>query len=455
MKSKPTLFVLATMCASLLSAQESPAAATPPSSPQQTTSKPAVAVSEQFKERATLAEGLFRRKFYEMAAVEFEVLVKETPADTPLGIDFTLRLAECYAKTNRIAQAKKLYNQVSGSPIVGDHRATARLRLAKLFREAGDNEMAVPFLETVVSDEKCSPDLRLSARIELAQVFVQLQRYQQAIKHYQELITTSKEHEVLAKMALIRIYNEQKAFSTAMDLCEEVMQHPKASAADIEDVAVFGFSVACQEEDYPRAVNFTKNQNKAAFPRMTVAWVLLKTGDAEHALEWLSDDKAANPKASPERLSLEIAICEALKDQAGALTACERLLAEFPNAREAKSAAATMLVLRARQGQPAAFLEAYKRVQERYLSNETKLALAPYRLDAALRTKDVLSARAAAALLEEKGSPEQAADALYRVAWMEQEKENWAAAGEAYLDVAEKWPTASIAGRAAYAAAYA
>lgn len=457
MKSYTLILFFATMCASLLSAQAIASAQTSPLSTP--TTGESIVATEQFKTQATLAEGLFRRKFYAMAAIEFEALLKETPAETLHAIDFSLRLAECYAKTNRISEAKALYNKISSSAIEGDHRATARLRLAKLFREAGDNEMAIPFLETIVADsgssKKCSEELQLAARIELAQVYASLQRYDAAIKQYQTLIETSKEHEVLAKMALIRIYNEKKAYATVLDLCTEVMQHPHASAADIQDVAVFGFSIACQEEDYARAVSFTKNQKKAAFPRLTVAWVLLKTGDAEYAAEWLADDKAANPKASPERLALEIAICETLKDQVGAITACERLLAEFPNAPECKSAAATMLVIRARQGQPAPFLEAYKRVQERYLSNETKLALAPYRLDAALRTKDVLAARAAATLLEEKGTAEQAADALYRVAWMEQEEEHWSAAGEAYLSVATKWPTASIAGRAAYAAAYA
>lgn len=453
MKSNTSLFLLATMCAGIVSAQAVPASTTAVSASPVATAE-GVAAAEKFRERATFAEGLFRRKFYTEAAEEFEGLLKEVAEDSLHAIDFSLRLAECYAKTNRVTEARKLYNKVSSSAIEGDHRATARLRLAKLYRDAGDNEMALPFLETVVMDKKCAEALSLSARIEFAQTLVTLKRYDAAIAQYKALIQLSAEHELPAKLALIRIYNETKAYTEAMDLCLHVMQSPKASAAEIDEVAAFGFAVACQQGEYDRATTFVKNQNKGAFPRLTVAWVFLKTGDAEEANVWLADDKAAHPKATAERLALEVAICEALKDQVGALTACERLLAEFPEAPECKAAAATMLVIRARQGQPTPFLEAYKRVQDR-LSDETKIALAPYRLDAALRTKDVISARAAAALLEVKGSPEQAADALYRIAWMAQEDMDWATAGETYLSVATKWPNSAIAGRAAYAAAYA
>lgn len=442
------------MCASFVSAQETaaPARTVAPDAP--TANETAVSAVQKRIEQATFAEGLFRRKFYAEAADEFEPLLKGTPEDSLQFIDFALRLAECYVKTDRPVEAKKLFNKVSSSAIEGDHRATARLRLASLYRADGENEMALPFLETVVTDKKCAEALRLSARIELAQTLVAMKRYDAAAVQYKALSETSPAHEISAKIALLRIYNDTQAYGAAMDLCEEVMQNQAASASEVQEVAAFGFSIACQQQDYPRAINFVKNQNKSAFPRLVVAWVLLKMGDAEEAAIWLADDKAANPTPTAERLSLESAICEALKDTMGALTACERLLAEFPDAPESKAAASTMLVIRARQGEPTPFLQAYERVKER-LSDETKLALAPYRLDAALRTKDAVAARAAAALLEAKGTIEQASDALYRIAWMAQEDAHWASAGEDYLTVATKWPTATIAGRAAYAAAYA
>lgn len=443
------------MCAGVVTAQSASNAPQQAPAPEQTANiEGASSAAERLNERATFAEGLFRRRFYAEAADEFEPLLKDVPEETLQYIDFALRLAECYVKTDRIAEAKKLYTKISGSAIPGDHRATARLRLARIYRDAGDLEMALPFLETVVMGEKCAEALRVSARVELAQVLELLKRYDAAITQYKALIEVSPEREVLAKMALLRIYNEIKKYDEALNLCVEVMNHKSATAEDIQEVAMFGFSITCQQQDYARAVTFVKNQNKAAFPRLMVAWVFLKTGDAEEASAWLADDKAVNPKATAERLSLEAAICEALKDAAGAVTASERLLAEFPDAPECKAAAKTMLVIRARQGQPLPFLQAYERVKD-LLAEDTKIALAPYRLDAALRVKDAVAARASAALLEAKGTPDQASDALYRIAWMAQEDEKWDVAGEDYLTVATKWPTSAVAGRAAYAAAYA
>lgn len=409
------------------------------------------AVEAQLREHITLAEGFFKRKFYADAAPEFKVLLEKTKDSPQLQIDFRLRLAECYAKLGRLAEAKEAYLMVAAAP-AGDHRATARLRLAKIFREEGKLMEAIPFLTTVIDDTKCVDMLKSAASLELAQIFAEQDNYDDAVKQYKTIITSYPENEIVAKKALTRLYEKMGDYETAITLCEALMKQSNMTEIDKREVAVFAFTIAFQREDFARAVIFTKQQEKSYFPRLPVAWTLLKVGRPEEAKQWLADEKVASPKTTPERLALESAICEALQDQNGALTACERLLVEFPNASESNAAAATMLLIRARRGELKSFLDSYIRVQGR-LSNDTHKALAPYRLDAALREGDEVSARAAANLLMNHGTPEQASDARYRLAWMLQERGDYVAAGEMYLETAQKWSTMPIAGRAAYAAA--
>ncbi len=402
---------------------------------------------------ATFAEGLLRRKMYTEAAEEFALLLASCPADSAEAIDFKLRLAECYAKTGRTQEAVQFYMQVAGSSTTGDHRATARLRIAHLKLEAKDYENAIAFFEGVVSDAKCSDGVKQAAQYGIAKTREALKQPLNAIKAYDQLARTEGEYQIPARFALVTLYDETEQYDQALTLCSELL----ASSIDPSqkaDAARMGFAIAYRLERYDEAMRFAHQQQAKNFPRLAAAMACLKAGHAEDAARWIAADKIESPSSTAYRLALEGAICEALHDDAGALTAYERILAEHPQSEESNRAAASMLILRAKQGRPEVFLEAYERVSLR-LSEETKIALAPYRLDAALRSKDEIAARASAALLEKKGSIDQAADALYRIAWMAQDRQDWPNAGETFLSIAEKWPNSKIAGRAAYAAAHA
>lgn len=402
---------------------------------------------------ATFAEGLLRRKMYAEAADEFELLLKACKKDAPEVIDFKLRLAECYAKTGRTQEATKYYMQVAAAPTTGDHRATARLRIAHLKLEAYDYENAIAFFEGVVGDAACSDTVKHAALYGIAKAREGLNQPENAIKAYESLVNANDEYSIPSQFALIPLYEKTNQPEKALERCSTMLAGP-LSESQKADAARMGFTIAYRMERYEEAMRFAHQQVSKDFPRLAAAMACLKAGHAEEAARWIANDKIEHPKGSSYRLALEGAVCEALHDDAGALTAFERILSEYPQSEEANRAAASMLILRAKQGRPEAFLEAYTRVSTR-LTEEVKVSLAPYRLDAALRAKDEIAARAAAALLETKGSVDQAADALYRIAWLAQDRQDWPTAGETFLSIAEKWPTAKIAGRAAYAAAHA
>ena len=351
------------------------------------------------EERLRLAEGLARRGMHEQASAEYEAFLKETPAGDAAD-DARFALAACYERLGRDAEARAIYTDLAGR-LKGERQTAARLRLG----------LSLLVLANAPGEAR----------------------------QWLEMAATGQADDATRQVALLNL-----------GLCYGRLGQDKTAEA------LLAFSGAFKAQAWPEAADFAKEAGEAALRAgglalpATYAALMAKRPDEAHA--WLAAAKKASPTPTAERLALEGAVAEALGDRPGAVAAYERILAEFPKSAEAPAAAQAMLVARAKDNDPAAFLKAYARVAE-HLSAETRAALAPLCLDAAIRAKDTAQARAAATWLMDNAPAEQAADAGYRLGWMERQAGQTAQAAETWLRVAEKWPAAPGAGRAAYAAA--
>ncbi len=404
-------------------------------------------------EQMVFADGLFRRGMYASAAEEYETLLKQT--ETEGRVDAQFRLAECYEKLGESAKARAQYEAVVAATN-GDQRISAQLRLAILLMAEGKAAEAKPLLEILVA-AKASPELKDAAFYRLGLCYEALGRSSDAITLYKLLVDKKGAYAQYGQLALAEIAMKQNRPADALALYQAVLAGLDDEARR-QEVAVVAFNAAYAVKDFAQATQLAQmiGEKKLGSSNLLLpaAWVAIQAGRPEDARAWLSAEKLLHPKTSPERLMLEANIATSLGDTTGALVAYERVLSEFPKSSQTQKAAEQMLVLRYKQEVPAEFLKAYARVAS-YLNDDALKIFMPLRLDAAIKAKNQAHAKAAATWLMEHADAEKAADASYRLAWLLQQDKQWEAAGEAWVRTAETWPTATCAGRAAYAAAYA
>ena len=401
--------------------------------------------------RMAFADGLARRGLAAQAAAEYEAILRAEPAND----DARYALAGCLEALGRDAEALTLYRGLAGR-LEGERQAAARLRLALALRRADPRSDEARRLLEAVATGPATDAVRQASLLNLGLCYADLGRAKDADSVLRRVAAAPGPCASQAKAALAALALAHGDAAQAWALHREAVA--QAPEAERPAAAAAAFAAAFAAHAWPEAAAFAHTAGQAgladAAGRAAAAYAALRAQRPEEARAWLEAAKQAAPAPTAGRLALEGAVAEALGDAPGALTAYERLLSEFPQAQEAPAAAHAMLALRAKAGDPADFLRAWGRVSDR-LSPESRAALEPFRLDAAIRAKDAPQARAAAAWLMEGAPAEQAADAGYRLGWFEQQSGDAARAGETWLRTAERWPDAPAAGRAAYAAAYA
>lgn len=406
-------------------------------------------------DRLVFADGLWRRGLHAQAAAEYEALLKGTLADANAAADVRFRLAECYEAMGQGARARALYKEVVAGT-EGERRFAAQLRLAGALLEAGQPKEAQPLLEALATG-KASQALKDAASYRLGVCYEALGRGKDATTLYRLLADKGGDYAAFARLRLADLLGQEGKTKEALALCDALLADSAAKERHAAAGALaFGLSYGAQ--DFAAAAKMARTLGEKGLAEagllLPAAWAAAKVGEPTEARAWLAAEKVRNPKPSDARLWLEGNVAVALGDDAGALTAYERILAEFPEGPHAAGAAEAMLALRAKAGEPKGFLGHYARA-ERFLAPAARLTLAPFVLDAAVQARDRKAAAAAAALLADKGAPAQAAEAAYRLAWLMRQLGEGAAAGEAWLAAAERWPNTPTAGRAAYAAALA
>lgn len=407
-------------------------------------------------DRLVFADGLWRRGLHAQAASEYEAFLKTAGAvKDDVMADVRFRLAECYEAMGRGERARLLYREViEGTE--GERRFAAQLRLAGALLEAGQPKEARPLLETLVTG-KASQTLRDAASYRLGVCYEALGRGTDASTLYRLLAERGGDYAAFARLRLADLLGQEGKTKEALTLCDTLLSDPAAKDRHAAAGAL-AFSLAYTAQDYATAAKYARELGEKGLAEagqlLPAAWAAAKAGTPTEARAWLAAEKLLNPKISDARLWLEGNIAAALGDDAGALTAYERILSEHPEGAYAAGAAEAMLALRAKVGDPKGFLKHHARAA-RFLTPEARLALTPFALDAAVQSRDRKAAAEAAALLADKGEPAQAAEAAYRLAWLIRQVGEQAAAGEAWLAAAERWPNTPSAGRAAYAAALA
>lgn len=405
------------------------------------------------------ANGLARRGMVRQAAQEYESILKNGPND-----EASFALAGCYEKLGWDEKAREIYRELAGR-LTGNRQAAARLRLAVSLLYRGDKpEEALTLLQSV-ADGTATEETKQAARLNLGRCLMRLGRTKEAEAILAQVAGGTGLYAAQAKAAQAEaLLSQGRAKEAWLHYREALAEAPKEERAALAADAFGRMAAAArtldtstQEEVYAQAASLAQIAGKTVLGRTGLlpqaAYAAYRAKRPDEAKAWLDAEKALRPSAKPDRLLFEGILAESLGDDTGALTAYERVLSEFPNAAEVAQAAQAMLTLRAKAGVPADFLSAWGRVADK-LPKEARLTLEPSRLDAATRAKDLAQVRASATWLMENAPADQAADAGYRLGLMEQQAGDLPQAAETWLRTAERWPSAPMAGYAAYAAAY-
>ncbi len=404
-------------------------------------------------EQLMLAEGLFNRGMHAQAAQEYEAFLPSAPAEKLAEVQF--KLAQCKERLKQHAEARALYQKVIDGTN-GDRRVSAQLSLANLMMKDGEPQEAVNILESLIA-AKPSAELRSASIYQLGHCYEMLGRRPDAATLYNMLTLEPGTYTQAAKLALAEISLKEGKSQEALKLYQGILDGEPNDARKRE-IAVGAFGAAYAAKAYAEAAALARvaGDKKLAEVNLLLpaAWMAFQADLPEEARAWLAAEKQAHAEPTADRLMLEGNIATKLGDDVAAITAYERLLAEFPKSPMAYAAAEQMLALRFKAGDQVKFLDGFKRVAT-LLDKEALTRFTPLRLDAAIKSKDKGHAQAATAWLTENGSAEAAAEANYRLAWLYQQSEQWKEAAELWLQTAEKWQQAKCAGRAAYAAAYA
>ncbi|MEG2414567.1 MAG: tetratricopeptide repeat protein [Kiritimatiellia bacterium] len=412
------------------------------------------------EDRLTFADGLFRRGFYTQAAAEYEAFLKTDPA-SDVEADAQFRLAECYEQSNRAEEARALYLQVIHST-TGERRYATQLRLATSFLEANRPKEALPTLEALLT-QKVAPPLQRATAYRLALCYEKLERARDAQTLYRLLAKNSDETADVARLRLAALLVQEQQASEALELYLSVARAGVTPQRRREALAAAALLAAHEEKAAQaaqcyldlRELSVASETKMTAAENLSAAWACYQAVRLEEARSFLAAARLEPLlRTSDEVRYLDASITLALEDRTAAKTLYEKLLAEFPKSKYASSAAYKVLFICSKENDPQAFLSAYANVAP-FIAETERNAVMRLRLNAAVQAKNVEQAQMASASIMAHDTPEAAADALYQMGWLAQQLEQWAVAGQHYLDVVTRWPTASCAPRAAYAAAYA
>lgn len=145
--------------------------------------------SVEMNDRLQLADGLFRRGLFELAAREYAALV-ETP-DVP-GLESVLfRLGECYRRTGKDAEAEESYKRLTEEYPNNPNASRAYLQRALILLKKDGAELtkAAEFFERLTG-ETMPPEVRSAASYHLGEALERLNRPDEALARYEELAKT-------------------------------------------------------------------------------------------------------------------------------------------------------------------------------------------------------------------------------------------------------------------------
>ena len=415
----------------------------------------------EMRDRLQLADGLFRRSLFDLAAREY-VSLAETP-QVPDRDNVLFRLAECYRRTGRAAEAAATYKQLSESFPDSPNVARADLQRALLLLRAGGAELNVAAaLFEKLTATGMPPEVRSAALYHLGETLEKLDKPAEALARYEQLSReyAQTDYGMYAGLRIAWLLGKtgkpedrRRAMGIYLDLAHKA-RDPKVA----EEALFFAAQTALLDQRHEESANLFKTLKTKypASPRiresaLSVGWANYYTGryaEAFESLDLIIGD-AGHP-AREEVLYLRANCLRQLERRAEAVKVYSQQLEAFPTGRLAGQAGYEKLTTLYHDGAYEAVLKMTSEntrpvdlhADHVYWMN-AEAALALQRYDAAVQYCRLLVDKCPQSPLVK--------DALYRLGWLLQKQEAWESASSWYLQVVQRFPDDPLASRALYA----
>lgn len=412
------------------------------------------------EDRLHLADGLFRRTFYDLAAQEYGALAA-TP-DVQRLDEILFRLAECYRRLEQSQEAEKVYQQLlercPQSPQIG----RAQLQLALLLRSKGALEESLAAFKPLLKEE-VPVEVRGAALYYSAELLEKLQRSEPALQHYETLVrdlatTDYGMYAALRAAWLLTQRNQENDKRRALGLYLDLTHNAK-NLKVVEEAYYFAANVTLSEARYAEAAQLYAELRKR-FPEGTrtmesavdAAWASYNLNLYQKAIQWLEPLLADNKRPRhDEILYLQANCLRQLGQPVAAVEFYQQLLQLHPKSNWGERAAYERMVT----------LFSESNYAEVIKMGETGESLPTNRFEhihwmmaeSATALKKPQIATQHYRLLVEQNTPNSTLikEALYRLGWLAQKDEVWESAASWYQQVYERYGDDPIAAKALWA----
>ncbi len=414
----------------------------------------------ELQDRLQLADGLFRRSLFELAAREYAALA-ETPG-VP-GLDNVLfRLGECHRRVKRTAEAEAAYKRLIEAFPSSPNVSRAFLQRALLLLEAGGAslEPAAAFFEKLTAPS-VPPEVRSAALYHWGEALERLSRPAEALARYEQLVKEFAETDYGMYAGLRTAWlltqtgkpeDQRRAMGLYLDLAHKA-KDPKIA----EEAVFFAAQNALLGARYEESANLFQmlRAKYPASPRvaesaLSAGWANYYAGRYKEASEVLDLIMAnAQHPAREEVLYVKANCLRQLEQRAEAVAVYAQQLAAFPEGRLAKQAWYEKLSTLYRDGKYPEVLQ----VSAQMAQPPDAFADHVYWMNAesaiALQKPDV-AVQNCRLLVDKCPKSPFVKDALYRLGWLLQKQEAWESASSWYLQVAARFPDDPLAAKALY-----
>jgi len=414
----------------------------------------------ELQDRLQLADGLFRRSLFELAAREYATLA-EAP-DVPDLDNVLFRLGECYRRMKRPAEAEAAYKRLTETFPSSPNVTRAYLQRALLLLDAGGAslEPAAAFFEKL-TEPAVPPEVRSAALYHLGTVLERLNRPAEALARYEQLCKEYAETDYGMYAGLRTAWlltqtgkpeNRRRAMGIYLELAHKAKDQKVA-----EEAVYFAAQSALIDTHYEESANlFQMLRTKyPASPRvaesaLAAGWANYYAGRYKEASELLELilGNTQHP-AREEVLYLKANCLRQLEQRKEAVEVYARQLAAFPEGRLAKQAWYEKLSTLYRDGKYQEVLRVSAQLAQPPEAYADHVYWMGGESAIALQQNDV-AVQNCRLLVDKCPKSPFVKDALYRLGWLLQKQEAWESASSWYLQVATRFPDDPLASKALY-----
>jgi len=415
----------------------------------------------ELQDRQQLADGLFRRSLFELAAREYASLA-ETPEVKSLD-EVLFRLGECYRRMKKPAEAEAVYKRLVESFPASPNTPRAQLQRALILLDAGGGSLqtAADTFEKLTVNE-VPADVRAAALYHFGETLERLNRLDDARAQYERLGKAFGETEYGMYAGLRTAWlltrtgkpeDRRRAIGIYLDLALKA-KDPKVA----EEAYYYAAQISLLDERYEESASLFQtlrtrfpNSPRVVESALSAGWANYYSGRYKEGSEIL--DRVVgdvNHPAREEILYVKANCLRQLEQRGEAIAMYDKQLTEFPEGRLSRQAWYEKVSTLYGDGKYREVLETSARMPappEAYADHVYWM-----NAEAAIATQQPEIAVQNCRLLVDK-CPQSSfvKDALYRLGWLLQKQEAWDSASSWFLQAATRFPDDPLAAKALYA----